>query len=137
MPKGDEFFSAEDINRAFLKHGMVRSWKTCYILANEISLGDPGVYEMNETSKDAGLIAVLIKRFEEKRLPIALDLKEKVDRGETLNDYDIAFLEKVFSDAGEIKPLLDRHSEYHELVGKTMSLYHEITEKALQNQGSD
>lgn len=92
---------------------------------------------MTDPSKDAGLIAVLIKRFEEKRLPVALDLKKKVDRGEPLNDYDIAFLEKVFADAGEIKPLLDRHSEYHELVGKTMSLYQEITEKALQNQKNE
>jgi hypothetical protein len=92
---------------------------------------------MNQASKDAGLIAVLIKRFEENRLPVALDLKKKVDRGEKLNDLDIAFLEKVFADAGEIKPLLDRHSEYHHLVGKAMSLYHEITEKALQNQERD
>ena len=92
---------------------------------------------MTEASNDAGLIAVLIKRFEENRLPIALDLKKKVDSGEKLNDLDIAFLEKVFADASEIKPLLDRHSEYHKLVGQATSLYQEITEKALQNEKGD
>jgi hypothetical protein len=137
MLKGDGFFSAKHMNGAFLAQDIVASWKSCYILAKGMSFGYPGEYAMNESSKDAGLIAVLIKRFEEKRLPVALDLKKKVDRGEKLNDLDIAFLEKVFADAGEIKPLLDRHSEYHQLVVKTVSLYHEITEKALQNQGSD
>ena len=92
---------------------------------------------MTEPSKDAGLIAVLIKRFEEQRLPVALDLKKKVDRGETLNDLDIAFLDEVFAGASELKPLLDRHSEYHKLVGQVMSLYQEITEKALQNQKNE
>ena len=89
---------------------------------------------MTDTSKDAGLIAVLIKRFEEQRLPVALDLKKKVDRGETLNDIDIAFLEKVFNDAGEMKPLLERHSEYNKLVAQALNLYQEITAKALENQ---
>ena len=89
---------------------------------------------MSEISKDEGLITVLIQRFEKYRLPRALDLKEKVDRGEILNDNDIAFLERVFADTSKIKPLLDRHSEYHKLVSQATSLYHEITEKALQNE---
>ena len=91
---------------------------------------------MSESSSDEGLIEVLIERFEKERLPRALDLKEKVDRGETLNDYDIAFLEEVFADAGKLKPLLDRHDDYHKLVVQAISLYSEITEKALRNEES-
>lgn len=89
---------------------------------------------MTDASKDAGLVTALIDRFEKIRLPKALELKEKVDNGETLNDIDIAFLDEVFADAGKLKPLLDRHSEYHKLVGQAMSLYQDITEKALQNE---
>ena len=82
------------------------------------------------------MVAVLIQRFEGERLPRALDLKEKVDRGETLNDNDIAFLEQVFEDANTLKPLLDRHDEYHKLVAQAINLYKEITEKALANEKS-
>jgi hypothetical protein len=48
---------------------------------------------MSDTSKDAGLIQVLAERLETQRLPRALALKEKVDRGATLDEFDIEFLE--------------------------------------------
>jgi ATP-dependent helicase/DNAse subunit B len=89
---------------------------------------------MTDKSEDAGVITVLIQRFEGERLPRALDLKEKVDRGETLNDNDIAFLEQVFEDANKLGPLLDRHDEYQKLVSQAVQLYKEITDKALENE---
>lgn len=89
---------------------------------------------MTEKSEDAGLIAVLIQRFESERLPRALELKEKVDQGETLNDIDIAFLEQVFADANKIGPLLERNNQYQKLVSQAVELYSEITEKALANE---
>jgi hypothetical protein len=39
---------------------------------------------MDESSRDAGTIAVLIDRFEKQRLPRALSLKDKVSKGEVL-----------------------------------------------------
>jgi hypothetical protein len=89
---------------------------------------------MTDSSKEAALIQVLVERLEKIRLPVALDLKEKVDRGEVLNDLDIGFLEEVLGDVGKIKPLLDRHPEWHELAGRMASLYNDITTKALQNE---
>ena len=89
---------------------------------------------MTEKSEDAGVITVLVERFEGERLPRALDLKEKVDQGETLNDIDIAFLEQVLEDANKLGPLLERHDEYHKLVAQATSLYKEITDKALENE---
>lgn len=91
---------------------------------------------MNDTSKDAGVIAVLMERLEKQRLPRALDLKEKVDAGEVLADLDITFLEEVFADASKVGPLVDRHPEYHELATRLISLYKDITAKALENQKS-
>ena len=89
---------------------------------------------MTESTNDAALIQVLAELLEKRRLPIALELKEKVDRGEVLNDLDIGFLEKVLGDVGKIKPLLDRHPEWHDLAGRMASLYNDITTKALENE---
>ena len=91
---------------------------------------------MTEASKDAGMIQVLAERFETQRLPRALSIKEKVDSGEVLDEFDIEFLEQVFEDANTIKPLLDRHPEWQPLAAKMVSLYKEITEKALENQNA-
>jgi len=89
---------------------------------------------MNDLPQDAGVIAVLLERFEKQRLPRAQSLKEKVDRGEVLDEYDLAFLEEVFADASSIKPLADRHPEYQELVARAVHLYKEITDKAMENE---
>jgi hypothetical protein len=77
---------------------------------------------------------VLLERLDKERLPRALALKEKVDRGETLSDYDFRFLKDVFGDANKIKPLLDRHPEYQDLATRVIHLYNEITKKALENE---
>ena len=89
---------------------------------------------MSESSQDLGLITVLLERLETQRLPRALALKARVDRGERLYDTDIAFLEEVFADAGKVKPFLDRYPEYQDLAARIVSLYKEITAKALENE---
>ena len=88
----------------------------------------------NSSEDDLGVMAVLVQRLETKRLPRALALKEKVDRGEVLDDFDLGFLEEVFADARNIRPFLDKHPEYQELAARMMNLYKEITDKALQNE---
>ena len=89
---------------------------------------------MESTANDQGMLTVLVERLEKQRLPRALDLKEKVDRGEILTDYDLSFLEEVLTDSTNIKPLIERHPEYQLLAGKVTALYLEITGKALVNQ---
>ncbi len=89
---------------------------------------------MTENTNDAAMIQVLAERLEKQRLPRTLAIKEKVDSGEVLEDFDIEYLEKVFKDATDIGPLIDRHPEWQPLAAKMVSLYKEITEKALENQ---
>jgi hypothetical protein len=89
---------------------------------------------MSDSSEDLGLVTVLLQRLQQQRLPRALALKEKVDRGERLEDFDIAFLERVFADANEIKPLVERHPEHQALVSRVVNLYKEITNRALENE---
>ncbi len=91
---------------------------------------------MKESSADAGTIQVLVEQLEKHELPQLLSIKEKVEAGEVLEDFDIDFLEQVFKDANATKPLLDRHPEWQPLAAKVFALYKEITEKALENQNA-
>ena len=87
-----------------------------------------------KTSHELGIITVLLERFQKQRLPRILRIKEKVDNGQCLEELDIEFLRALFADAQNNLPLLHRHTEYDYLARKITFLYHEITEKALQNQ---
>ena len=89
---------------------------------------------MSESSQDTGLLAVLLERLEKQRLPRALDLKTKVDQGDLLDERDLRFLHEMLADASAAKPLLERHPEYHELAGRALNLYKQITDKALENE---
>lgn len=89
---------------------------------------------MNDHPEDAGLLAVLMERTEKQRLPRALALKEKVDRGELLDSFDIDFLEEVFATFRENKALIDRHPEYQDMVAQLASIYAMIMEKATENE---
>jgi len=89
---------------------------------------------MENEAEDHGVLAVIIERIEEQDLPRALDLKDKLDQGGVLDDMDIGFLERVLTNVGELKPLLDRHPEHQALAARLMDLYHAITSQALKNE---
>ncbi len=89
---------------------------------------------MPHANSDAALIQVLAIRFERIRLPVALDLQNKVNQGQLLNDIDIMELESFLNDISVIKPLLERHSEWQPLASRMASLYHAITTRALENE---
>jgi len=89
---------------------------------------------MSEVSKDVGVIAVLATRMVEERLPKALALKERIDKGGVLNDLDLAFLEQIVADAAHVRPLMEKDPRVLEVAGRMVQLYKEITEKALENE---
>jgi len=88
---------------------------------------------MDSSSGDLGLVQVLLDDLEKRTLPRALELKEKVDRGELLDDLDEAFLEHALEIATKTDEVMERHAEYQALAARVSHLYHEITAKALQN----
>jgi len=89
---------------------------------------------MTQSSEDTGVILALMERFNEQRLPRALALKKRVEQGERLTEPDIVFLDQVFKDANQVMPLLDKHPNLEPIASRAISLYKEITEKALENE---
>lgn len=89
---------------------------------------------MPDSTYDAGTIQALLERLEKFRLPRALAIKAQVDAGERLGDNELQFLKGVLEDASAAHPLVARHPEYQKLVAQMISLYDEITRKALENE---
>jgi hypothetical protein len=98
----------------------------------------PNVHEeddiMRESSRDQGVIQVLLELIETQHLPRAMGLKKKVDAGERLDKYDMRFLESVFADVRQVSPLVKRHPEHEKLAATVLHLYKEIMDKAIENE---
>jgi len=89
---------------------------------------------MTQSSEDTGVILALTERFNEQRLPRALEPKKRVEHGECLTESDITFLDEVFKDANHVMPLVDKHPALQPIASRAISLYKEITAKALENE---
>ena len=89
---------------------------------------------MEHNSKDEGVILALLQRFNSQRLPRLITLKEKVDKGNVLDDFDIEFMSEVFSDTQMNEQYLHRNPEFKDLMARVIHLYKEIMDKALENE---
>ena len=92
---------------------------------------------MSDSSKDRrdkGTAQVLMVRLESQRLPRALKLKEKVDRGERLTEFDTQFLKQATQEGREARKLAEKLPQYQEVVNRMAALYEEIARKGAENE---
>ena len=89
---------------------------------------------MAKASKDEGVKAVLAKRMVEQRLPRALEMKERVERGELLNEADLKLLETVVMESNSLSELVGKDPKARDIAAKMLQLYNEITTRALENE---
>ena len=90
--------------------------------------------DSRKKSRDKGVAQVLLMRLEAERLPFALKLKDKVDRGERLSEFDTQFLKRVMQEGREARNLAAKLPQYQEVVQRMAALYEEITRKGAENE---
>ena len=89
--------------------------------------------EITQSEKEAAVAQALVERFQKQRLPRALEMKARVDRGEVLSEIDLAFLEEVRSDAERVKPYV-KTPEWKKIASQMLDLYLEILDKGIANE---
>lgn len=89
---------------------------------------------MEQKEKDALIIAATLNRLTNQNLPRVLSLKEKVDTGEVLNEFDLKFLRRLLGNADDLNEIIERNPEYMELRAKAVGLCHEILMKSAENE---
>jgi hypothetical protein len=89
---------------------------------------------MTMSRKDLGMAQVLLKRLNDELLPQALSMKQRVDRGERLTEYERRILAQVAEDARVIMPLAERLTQFKTVTDEAMSLFAYIATKDRDNE---
>ena len=92
---------------------------------------------MNSPIDDLGVITAVLKHLEMEAIPRALAIKLEIDAGQLLSEPDLFYFEEVLDEMNKLLLVTDRHPEYQMVIEKIVTLYHQITEKALENQLKD
>ena len=91
---------------------------------------------MVNSSQQEGMMVTLTQRFERQRLPRIMAIKEYVDQGRTLSDYDREFLEVVMRDARTNIRHVEDIPECRHLFMQLVHLYKQIIDRAMANEKS-
>ena len=88
------------------------------------------------TKRELGLFVAVMDRFNKQRLPRLLKMKEKVDRGGTLDEQELALLKEAIAEAKAGEPFAEKHPSVKRIITQAQDLYSHITAKALENEKS-
>ncbi len=88
----------------------------------------------SERDIDNGTVYVLAERTIRHRIPRALRIKQRMDEGERLSDYELDYLLNLLKDVHELEPFLEEHPEWTSVAGKMARLYSEIADEAMENE---
>jgi len=90
--------------------------------------------DTNTLSRDKGTLVVLFNSYKNLRLPRARTIKNKLDNGDVLNDFDIKFLNSMLDDAHHLLSLQHENPEIGPILEELFSFYDNISKEALYNE---
>ena len=88
---------------------------------------------MEQKDKEEGVVQVSVQHFEQQVLPRVVEIKQKLDDGDTMNEFDIEVVTEALQDAHNFLPHLEEHPEYKALFSQIVHYYKLITDEALDN----
>ena len=68
------------------------------------------------SEKELGVVQVVLERYNREWLPALLDMRKKVDRGETLDDRELSLLSKAIEEARGGATFAKSHPEFKSLI---------------------
>jgi hypothetical protein len=89
---------------------------------------------MSYQPDDAATLQALLDRLVRFRLPRAIAIKQRVERGELLSDPEIAFLKEALRDARDGQKFVMRNPDFHGVGVRLVQLYSDIVRKATENE---
>ena len=89
---------------------------------------------MTRQETQEGMLVTLMERFRTQRLPRILEIKEQVDQGNRLGEYDRLFLEEVIKDAQRNIRHVEEIPECQHMFIQLAHLYKQIMDKAVDNE---
>lgn len=88
---------------------------------------------LNLRINDTGIILVVLQNLEKQCLPRVVEIKQRLDDGAILNEFEIEYLSCALHNTQSFMPYLGRHPEYEPLFSKVIHYYKSVTDEALDN----
>jgi len=89
---------------------------------------------MSKSIDDTGIFQVILARFEKQRLPRMVEIKQRLDAGDKLNEFELEYVSEAMHDAEALFPFVERHPEYQPLLSRVFHYYKIISDEALNNE---
>jgi len=86
------------------------------------------------TQDELGTVEAVLLEFNRHQMPRLLDIKQQVERGEVLDEFEIIFLQETLQEIRRCENFADKHVEFQMLMAEVAALYHHITQRAAKNE---
>lgn len=89
---------------------------------------------MNPETEDTAVKEAVLEQLNKEDLPKLLNLQERVDNGEAINDHDLQLLERVMQEIHALQSLAQNNPELEKIFAQVTSLYTRTTARAVDNE---